>query len=195
MATCTPVYGLPYAEGDDAPCDIDETLCAFAEAVEAQLDVLDAVVDRTADTVPMVQVKLTAPFTFTATGNLTATVPFDTISFDTANFVSLADNAFQVTLPRAGRYLTSFQVQIASVPVGDIVYASTSINLPYDQYVSDASTPVYLNGASEIRYAPGGSGQPVDTFSPVLTFTLQVLPGTFIVEAVTLCICWIGDIP
>lgn len=196
MATCTPLYGLPYAEGSDRPCDIDETLCAFADAVETQLDLLDAVVDRVADTVPMVQVKLTTPYVFASTGNTTLTIPFDTISFDTANMVALGSNAYQVTLPRGGRYLVSFQAQLSTVPIGDTVTMQLAPGLPpYDAYTSDSSTPVYLNGASEIRYAPPGSGQAVDITTPTLTLTLSTLVGTFSVDSVTLCIAWIGDIP
>lgn len=195
MTTCTPLYGLPYAEGGDRPCDVFEPLCDFANAVETQLDLLDGVVDRVVDTVPMVQVKLTTPFTFVSTTNTTVTIPFDTISFDTANFVSLADSANQITLPRGGRYLVSFQMQIASIPVSDTAFVSLSAGSVFDQYVSDSSTPVYLNGAGELRYAPPGSGVIVDTTSPLLTLTLAVLIGTFTVDAVTLCIAWIADLP
>lgn len=194
MATCTPVYGLPYAEGDDPPCDIGETLCAFADAVEAELDRLDAVVERTVDTVPIVQLRLTAPFTFTTTTNTTVTIPFDTIDVDTAEMADLTLSPYQITLPRGGRYLTAFQVEIAAITSGDTVIASFSPGA-YDQYISDGSTPVYLNGGGELRYAPTGSGVPVDTTSPIVSFTLSVLSGTFTVNAVTVSMAWIGDLP
>lgn len=196
MATCTPLYGLPYAEGSDPPCDIDETLCEFAAAVEAQLDALDAVVDRTTDTLPMAQVKLTTPFTITSIGNTTATVPFDTISFDTANFVELAENAYQATLPRAGRYQVSFQLLMGVAPVNDLLRAAVMpSSIIYDEAVSDGTAPVYFNGAYELRYAPPGSGVPVDTTNPVLTLAVSVLVGTYTVTSATLCIAWIGDLP
>lgn len=199
MVTCTPIYMLPYAEGSDPPCDIDETLCAFAADVEALLDRLDAEVDRTYDTVPMVQLKLTAPLTFVSSGNSTITIPFDTISFDTANFVSLADNPYQINLPRGGRYLASYQVQIASVLSGDTVastFASTTgtVTPCQELYISDGSLPVYMNSGGELRYSPGGLS-PSDTQATALTFVLNVLTGTFVIDAVTVCLTWIGDLP
>lgn len=197
MATCTPILGLPYAEGSDAPCDINDTLCEFAEAVESALDALDSMVDRTIDTVPMVQVKLTAPLTTVSAGGSTViTVPFDTISFDTANMVSLAMNPYRITLPRQGRYLASWQLQMSSVPLNDTVTArllgSSVSGLTQDQYISDSSTPVYLNAASELRYASSGV---VDTTSQFLTFNVLVNIGTFVIESATVCLTWIADLP
>lgn len=199
MATCTPIFQLPYAEGSDAPCDIDETLCAFADAVEAQLDLLDGVVDRVVDTVPMVQVKLTAPLTTVSAGTTTITVPFDTISFDTADMVNLAANPYLITLPRQGRYLASYQLQLSSVPLNDTVTAqfqgSAVLGLAVEQYISDASTPVYMNAAYEIRYASSGVGATADTTSPSLTFTVIVNIGTFVIDSATVCLTWIADLP
>lgn len=196
MPTCTPLYGLPYAEGSDAPCDIGETLCAFADAVETQLDLLDAVVDRVADTVPMVQVKLTTPLTTVSTGNTNITVPFDTVSFDTADMVALADNPYRITLPRQGRYLVSFQLQLSSAPLNDILQAqvlgSGVTSNVVDQYLSDSSTPVYMNAANEMRYVVGAAA---DTTSPTLTMVVAVLIGTYVIEAATVCVTWIGDLP
>lgn len=196
MATCTPIYGLPYAEGSDPPCDINETLCEFAEAVEVQLDLLDAVVDRVADTVPMVQVKLTAPLTTVSGGNTTITVPFDSISVDTASMVALADNPYRITLPRRGRYLVSFQAQLTSAPLNDLLQAqvvgSGVTSNVFDQYISDSSTPVYLNAASEMRYTNDATA---DTTSAILTFTVAVLIGTYVIESATVCVTWIGDLP
>lgn len=196
MATCTPLYGLPYAEGSDRPCDIGETLCAYADAVETQLDSLDAVVDRVADTVPMVQVKLTSPLSTTSNGNTNITVPFDTVNFDTANMTALADNPYRITLPRLGRYLVSFQLQMTSAPLNDILTASissTTVNSNvFDLYISDSSTPIYMNGAGEMRYTTDATA---DTLSPFLTFNVAVLIGTYVIESATVCITWIGDLP
>lgn len=196
MATCTPIFGLPYAEGSDRPCDINETLCEFAEAVEVVLDRYDAVVDRVVDTVPMVQVKLTAPLTVVSAGTTTFTIPFDTISFDTANMVNLAASPYAITFPRQGRYLASWQLQMTSVPLNDIVsvqlQGSSASGLVLDQYVSDSSTPVYMNAGAEIRYVVGAAA---DTTSANITFTATVNIGTFVVESATVCLTWIADLP
>lgn len=196
MPTCTPIYGLPYAEGSDAPCDIDETLCAFATAVEAELDELDAVVDRVADTVPMVQVKMTSPLSTTSFGNTTITVPFDTISYDTAGMVSLAANPYTITLPRPGRYLVTFQLQMTSAPLNDMlsvqISGSAVQSTVYDNYISDSSTPVYFNAGGEMRYTTGATA---DTTSAALTLTASVLVGTYVIESATVSVTWIADLP
>src|SRR6185436_11526075 len=89
--TCTPIYQLPYPTGASRPCDYDETSCEFAEAVEAQLDLLDAVVLRTETTIPTAWIKTSLAF-FTvqnAAQNAIYQPPFDTVVVDTDNMADL----------------------------------------------------------------------------------------------------------
>lgn len=198
MPTCTPLYNLVYPIGSDRPCDIDETLCDFAAVVETELSRLDDVVDRVADTIPMAQVRMTVTTTFATDpgGGTPAVVAFDTVDFDTADMVNLTDNPYVIMLPRAGRYIVYFQVFGTTIGAGNTFTAYSSSRVAFDQYIDDASTPIYLNGAAEFRYAPASvSTAGRDTTSPDVSLMLSsaVTPPT--VTSITFGAYWIGDLP
>jgi hypothetical protein len=193
MPTCTPVYLLPYPIGSDPPCDVGGTLCAFATAVEAELDRLDAVVDRVVDSVPMAQVRQTITRTYAANpgGGTPAAIQFDTVDVDTADMVDLAANPFLVQLPRFGRYHVYGHI------VGDTVGASNSVSISVsgdslDQYLDDGSTPIYANGSIVIRYS---NTAPADTSTGALTFTVSVAAVGPTITAATFGVYWLGDLP
>lgn len=198
MPTCTPIYQLPYPIGSDPLCDVDETLCELVTTVEEQLNRLDGIVDRTVDTVPLVRVRLTSPFTFVSTTNTTIAVPFDTIDVDTANMVNLEDDASRIMLPFEGTYSTAFQVTLASVPTGDLFSASigplSGFGPAFDQYLSDGSTPVMLNSSNLLRYTTSLL-VPRDTTSTDIYLNLFALVGTFIVTEAIASVYWQGDLP
>lgn len=87
MSTCTPIYGLAQVECSDRPCDVNDTLCQFANNVEAQLDALDAVANRTATTVPMVILERNDPFVITA--GIVSQPEFQSVLVDTDNMADL----------------------------------------------------------------------------------------------------------
>jgi len=200
MSTCTPVYGLEYAVGADRPCDINDTLCAFADSVESNLDRFDAIVDRTIDTTPMAQVRLTAPFSFdnTGGGGTTISIPFDTVDVDTDNMVDLASNPFGITMPAFGRYVVNFQLVAASFPVAITINASvgslSNTNIgPYDNYLSDASVPVPMNGTYTVRYS---TTSPSDTTTDDLLLYVTV-PASVVttINSARLTVYWLADLP
>lgn len=194
MPTCTPIYGLEYAIGADEPCEVDETFCAFAASVEAELDRLDAIVDRTVDTIPLAKVRLTVPAVFGPTvTNTTFSIPFDTIDVDTANMVDLDADPTLITLPFFGIYSVGWQIQVAAVTSGDSI--SGELLVPRDTYLSDGSTPVYLNSAGSIRYFSPAGTMPIDTLTGLLNLNLNVLIGTFTVTSATLTVYWLRDLP
>lgn len=114
--TCTPIYELPYPTGASRPCDIGSTSCDFAQAVETQLDALDAVVKRTQTTVPMAWVRTTTAFTLTqnATQNTVLGAPFDTVVVDTDDMANLLDFGSGLTTTRGGLYLVWIYVRSTS---------------------------------------------------------------------------------
>lgn len=198
MPTCTPLYGLVYPIGSDRPCDIDVTLCDFAAEVETELSRLDDVVDRVADTIPMAQVRMTVTTTYATDpgGSTPAVVAFDTVDFDTADMVNLTANPYVIMLPRAGRYIIYFQVFGTTIGAGNTITAYSSSRVAFDQYIDDASTPIYLNGSAELRYAPATtSGVVRDISNPDLSFMLSsaVTPPT--ITGITFGAYWIGDLP
>lgn len=193
MTTCTPIYGLTYAICSDRPCDIGDTFCQFANEVEAELDRLDAIIDRTVDSIPMAKVRLTEPFSWDngIGGNANIPIPFDTVDVDTADMVDLTANSTRITLPRFGRYSVSFQIVISSViPAGDIIGA-TMLDA-FDQYLSDASAPAYLNSAANIRYTNSGSP---DTTTGLLSLVVgNASAGIMTFSSATATVYWMGDL-
>jgi hypothetical protein len=193
MATCTPVYGFTYAVGSDAPCDIDDTLCAFAAEVEAELDRIDTVVDRTVDSVPMAQVRMTLTTAYPSNpgGGTPAVVAFDTVDVDTEDMVNLTDDPYTITLPRFGRYLVYANAVGVTVGAGNTVTLNAA-STASDQYLDDASTPIYLNAAAELRYAASGV---LDVTSPALTCTVSCAAASPVFTSITFGAYWLGDLP
>lgn len=105
MATCTPIYGLAQVECSDRPCDVNDTLCQFANDVEAQLDALDAVVNRTATTVPMVILERNDPFTIVV-GSNPSLPEFQSVLVDTDNMADLTTLSRGITIQTPGIYYT-----------------------------------------------------------------------------------------
>lgn len=86
MTSCTPIYNLSVIEGDDRPCDVGDTICAIAANVEVQLDRLDSLRQRTADTVPVLKVANTIGQTFVSgVGDSSIPLNFDTVVVDNDN--------------------------------------------------------------------------------------------------------------
>ena len=197
MPTCTPLYGLPYAIGSDRPCDIGDTLCDFANAVETELSRLDSIVDRTVDTIPMAQVRMTVTTTYPTNpgGGTPAVVAFDTVDVDTADMVNLTANPYVITLPRAGRYIVYAQYFGTTVGTGNQINF-TAGTVARAEYLDDASTPIYLNASAELRYAPATvTGVVRDTGNPDLTFLLSCAVTPPVATNITFGVYWIGDLP
>lgn len=198
MTTCTPVYGFTYATGVDRPCDIDTTLCTFAGEVEAQLDRLDAIVDRVVDSVPMARVRLTIPFTFNngVGGNRTLSIPFDSVDADTGAMVDLAVNPYTITLPRFGRYMMAFEMQAATVPAADNVSLAIAprLTFPSDSWISDGSSPMFLNGSGIVYYGP--TVPPYDMQVNQITLNYSFFSaGNITVNSAVMSAYWLGDLP
>lgn len=108
MATCTPIYGLPYIIGSDAPCDQSETWCDFAAAVETQLDRLDLIVARTNTVIPMAKVSLSLPQA------LSSTLNFDTVDEDTDDMVDFSESPRFIFARRTGIFRVRFYTEVGT---------------------------------------------------------------------------------
>jgi hypothetical protein len=196
MTTCTPIYGLTYAIGADAPCDIGDTLCQFADDVEVQLDALDAIVDRVIDSVPMAKVRMTVPLSVVIPigTNYSTSIPFDTIDVDTADMVDLVANPYLMTLPRPGVYLTTFTLRLSSLVAGDNMGAVVTTSICSDEQLGDGSA-VFMNGAFNLFYDPVNTGR--DILSPSLTLDIfaSVSAQTLNFTAASMSAIWVRDLP
>lgn len=125
MTTCTPIYRLPVVEGTDNPCNYGDTSCAFAGAVEAQLDVLDGAVARTQGTIPFSMMSIAGDIAVPST-TLTYTVQFDTTLVDTNNMIDLALDNTSIYIRTAGVY-TFFVSLEATLSPGATSLQSTQL--------------------------------------------------------------------
>lgn len=154
--SCTPVYGLPYATGNSDPCNIGSTGCAFAEAVEAQLDALDAITDRFSG-VPFAYASNIAQISYdnSIPGNFTPF--FDTTIADTDGMIDLALNPSVITIQTEGVYSFFVELGISVSLGGTQLSAQLNINnasgatvegtqwsLP--RFTSSPSMPARTNG-------------------------------------------------
>lgn len=157
--TCTPIYQLPYATGASDPCNIGSTGCAFAEAVEEQLDVLDDIVARTAGTVPFAYAMSFAPQLYDNNFPGDFVLTLDTTLADTNNMIDLASDNAHITFNTEGLYSVFFSVEMTA-PVGaasveiDMSVMNTSGsdvsgNASYfsDDFPTSPSMPLKTNGA------------------------------------------------
>lgn len=131
MATCTPIYGIPVVEGSDRPCDVGSAICNIATEVEVELDRLEDLQDRTADTVPMLKVVATIPIVNVADGTShTFPLNFDTVVVDTDNMFNSGFPS-DITFNRAGVWLMNCNIWTHSTGAGGLqLSAGISIIVP-----------------------------------------------------------------
>lgn len=200
--TCTPIYQLPYPTGASRPCDYDETSCEFAEAVEAQLDLLDAVVQRTETTVPMAWIRTSLAFSTVqnAAQNAVYEPPFDTVVVDTNDMVDLVRfNGITVNTP--GLYLIWVYVRGTCTAV-----TGTDTNNSYSIFL-DPPGALSNNWFPLIRFTQVVVNQvqrqgdltvlllPADT-QVGFTITPIAQPGdTMLYTDVEMALTWVGDAP
>lgn len=206
MPTCTPVYGLPYITGSDRPCDQSETWCDFAAAVDAELSRFDDIVDRTIDTVPQAQVRLTVARSQPNNpgGGTPSFVPFDTVDVDTADMVNLTSDPFTILLPRFGIYFVYYTVQGDTTGVGNQwrinARTGTGGSAPSaaasQLYLDDGSTPVIMSSSGFYRYqsaVPGSTGA-YTTTDPRLVLQVDTPAAAVPLTAVTFGAYWMRDL-
>lgn len=100
MAGATAVYGLPFPDALDAPCDFPEEWCAFTGAAQTVLERFEAGAQRVVPAIPIAKVVLSQP----ATAPEGVPIAFDTVSLDTAGWTDFDANNQVITITRAARY-------------------------------------------------------------------------------------------
>lgn len=129
MVACTTDFDLPYQEGTDRPCDLPEIWCRFADLVEAQLLVVENIVNRTAVGVPFAKVTKTSTTTYpipALPGTDMFAVQFDSVVVDNDNMVDLSSDPLHVFVKRPGIYqvdavIVASTSVVATMIVGDAV--------------------------------------------------------------------------
>lgn len=103
----TPLMGLPYPNGLDAPCDFDDDWCTFTSAIDAVFAKFEAGLQRSYPAIPIAVVQLTTTITIL---NFNP-VPWDTVAIDTAGMTDLDADPYGIVLPRSGRYTAAACLQ------------------------------------------------------------------------------------
>lgn len=188
MPTCTPIYGLPYPQGSDAPCDQSETWCGFAAAVDSELTRLDRVVDRVVDTIPQFQLSV-AGYTFLDAGS--RTVGFDTLGADTDDMVNLATDPFTAVINTPGRWHFYFRVITngntalsGNIPASVVNTPSLGvITITQDYQDNGTNYPVSIDGSGFYRYPAAGT-----------KVSLNVNTAATAIISATFGGYWVGDL-
>ena len=165
---CTPIYGLPYATGSSDPCNIGSTGCEFAEAVEVQLDALDAIVDRTALTVPLGFMAYSGRQDYN-NNQPGAYVPFfDTTLVDTDNMIDFSSDPTLMTIRTAGVYalFMSFEITLQLGLTGAFIHPivrnstgteiSSNVSYQVGNVTSSPTMPADSHGARLVNCAMTG---------------------------------------
>lgn len=193
--TCTPLYGLPYATGSSRPCDIDQTLCDFSVATQAQLDRVSGIVNRTATTIPMAKVAMTIPQPFVASSP-TVNFVFDTVLVDTDN---MFDSSFpdQVTINTPGIYGAYSLIYLTSVTSTGPNQSGTTMrvdvsgffgNFILDNLIFPSGTPVFQAASGTFGITSPGTAI-VMNYSPFVQST-----DTVTVQRAEMGLFWLGDL-
>lgn len=187
MPTCTPIYRFPYTIGSDPVCEIHLTFCDFAAAVEAELDRLDAVVDRVVDTVPQFEVAVGA-YTFVGSNRIVA---FDTVNVDTDDMVDLASDPFSFPINTPGRWFLYFRVATngntaiqANIPVSVTNTPSLGVITITQDYPDDGTNyPALIDSSGFQRYPSAGTRIRLNVNTAALSIVSAVFGGY-----------WVGDL-
>lgn len=211
MTSCTPIYQLPYPIGADAPCDIGDTTCAFAAAVEEELDRLDSVVSRTAVAIPLAKVSLSTPQTYSISlsgGVLlssTSTILFDTVEEDTDNMVDLTTLPGTVLAQRTGIYAArcyielgtsgstanSFVFQLNSV--GPIDNPGAILPPPGNNPLLQFPDPNLANSMAYCLRTIWRVTTPGSRFTATINYGAVTPPATALLNRAELDVIWLGD--
>ena len=111
MTYCTPVCDLPGPSAEERFCDSAPTWLALAERINEILAEQDAVLGRTADTVPFAHVQITDPVTYT--GVSTTSLTWDSVSADTDSMVDLDVDPYSIYPKRSGIWVIHTVVHVA----------------------------------------------------------------------------------
>lgn len=208
MTTCTPL-GLVFPEGSDRACDVAPTTCEFAAGVEGYLNQLDALVQRTATTLPMAWVRTREPVPLVISfASLSGIQPvFDTVVADTDNMVDLTVRPSEILINRTGIYLIGFYVrgQVTLLAPGNamntfsLVSPTGSNSFPitgtgFNSYLPKFRSYVFTNG-----YIVAQTNFVIVPLSAGETYTLTVNPSgndndTFTLVEADLYAVWLGDV-
>lgn len=209
MVTRTSPDCLPYFDSTDpicvntgSTCEPSTVWCDFAAAVDVKLDELDAVVDRTATTVPMAWVELTAPIA-RVVGDPELAVPFDSVRADTDDMVDLSANSSGFTFNTPGLYVVfAYFRGVAVAAPGNSLDASAIIRYLPRSTAYGAFTPGDMEFSAQVVNAQraAASANVTNAFTAGMSLSMSMFGGGVVGDAMVyskigLGAAWVGDLP
>jgi len=185
----TPLMGLPYPNGLDAPCDFDESWCTFTGAIDDVFTRWEAAINRTTPAAPFAMLQLTTQITI-GNGNL---VPYDTVVADTAGMTDLDSDLYGITIVKGGRYSIAFY---AKQLTGGIVNAQISATAGGQSLAQQNSiSHLILDRGAGIGYGNNCDFE-VFTFLPGERITMSTFESgasSRTLQEAWLAVCWHAD--
>ena len=139
MTSFTPNFALPYPSALDEPCDFAEDWCAFTSAVNTIATRFETTVNRTVPIIPMARMTLTSPVTILSSG----TIPFDSVSVNTAGWVDFDSSNTDIVTDRAGYF-----VMVAEALIQTTTVAGTGVQIAINTGVPTADGQLDRNTSS-----------------------------------------------
>lgn len=108
-------FALPYPGALDEPCDFPQDWCAFTDAAAAVQAEFQSIADRVWPVQPVAKLDLTTPTAIPRN----SIVPFDSATFDNADYVDFDVSTSTITAKRAGRYFACFNAFMSTTFVAN----------------------------------------------------------------------------
>lgn len=182
MVACT-ALGLPYQEGTDAPCDMSEIWCLFADAMETYTIGVQNTVNRTAVGVPMAKVEKNTEevFVFNASALPGNIIDFDSVIVDNDNMADLTADNSRVFPRRAGIWNVVAAVEFEP----DVTQTDVEISLLYSVGNVAIDTP------STVFIVPGPLTATVNIFGRLEVTAAELAGAT--VPSISMSFYWTGN--
>lgn len=137
MTAFTPNFNLPYPSALDEPCDFAQQWCDFTAAVNTVATRFETTVNRTIPAIPMARMTLTVPITILTGG----TIPFDSVSVNTAGWIDFDTSNTDIVTDRAGYFVVTASVLVQTTAVaGTVLSISGNTGLARNDSQLDRNT-------------------------------------------------------
>lgn len=184
MTALTPVYGLPYPDALDAPCDFPEDWCAFTVAVDGVLDRFELGAQRVIPAIPIAKVMITSQVVI-AEG---AAFPWDAVAVDTAGWTDFdADNRI-ITVSRTARYSVVGAAILAPTGVANSSYILSFTG------VSNNDVEALCRNTQDIGITTQTEAQTLTAGTDVAMFVIRNgSAGNITIRSASLTVFWHAD--
>lgn len=205
MPGLTNSQGLKYPTGTDRRCDFPEQWGDLADLLQAKINLIEGINNRTYPVVPACQVEMTVPTLFNNTATFTNTTRFDRLVIDTDNMTNLSADPTSIRPTRAGLYQVVCYAQTSTsgdatnwlqLSITGIGSGTTGLTNMFDTTnIGDDADPwlKQLSCSGFVSWDPD-SGAPLSIASEV-SYAGSTAGTGITVDYVSLGVYWWSDLP